>query len=159
VLEVSGVNSTLKARGIQVRAAPSQVDLWLGQAPRACTLRQQRPAHTYGLSTAHLGVFSCLPACLLTGVSEASTVLLAEEACDRASPTPLTHGAHGVLSTLHPHPPAPQEGDSVVIGEAEFEWSDDQSEGAMFDAWEADMKERGQARTGSKRWPRGAPKG
>ena len=47
-----------------------------------------------------------------------------------------------------------QEGDSVVIGEAEFEWSDDQSERAMFAAWEADMQARGQARQGSAKWPR-----
>lgn len=57
----------------------------------------------------------------------------------------------------HPITLPPQEGDSVVIGDVEFEWSDDQSEGAMFDAWEADMRMRGQARVGAARWPRGRP--
>ncbi|KAF5834077.1 hypothetical protein DUNSADRAFT_9391 [Dunaliella salina] len=50
-----------------------------------------------------------------------------------------------------------QEGDTVVIGDTDFEWSDDQSEGAMYDAWEADMRARGQARQGAAKWPRGPP--
>jgi hypothetical protein len=50
-----------------------------------------------------------------------------------------------------------QEGDTVVIGESDFEWSDDQSEGAMYDSWEADMRSRGQARQGAAKWPRGPP--
>ncbi|KXZ51499.1 hypothetical protein GPECTOR_12g462 [Gonium pectorale] len=44
-------------------------------------------------------------------------------------------------------------GDSVVIGETEFAWSDDTSDGAVYDAWLADMKDRGVNRQGSARWP------
>jgi len=46
-----------------------------------------------------------------------------------------------------------REGDSVVIGGTEFEWRDDRSEGALYDAWEADMRARGANRQGVARWP------
>lgn len=46
-----------------------------------------------------------------------------------------------------------QEGDSVVIGESEFEWKDDRSEGALYSAWLADLKARGATRQGVARWP------
>ncbi|GLC56716.1 hypothetical protein PLESTB_001138100 [Pleodorina starrii] len=44
-------------------------------------------------------------------------------------------------------------GDSVVIGETEFDWSDDTSDGAVYDSWLRDMKDRGVNRQGSARWP------
>jgi GTP-binding protein len=45
-------------------------------------------------------------------------------------------------------------GDTVVIGGSmEFLWSDDQSEGASYGAWLADMEARGRARPGSASWP------
>ncbi|PNW77357.1 hypothetical protein CHLRE_10g433100v5 [Chlamydomonas reinhardtii] len=46
-----------------------------------------------------------------------------------------------------------RQGDSVVIGETEFSWSDDQSDGAVYDSWVKDMKDRGVNRQGSARWP------
>lgn len=46
-----------------------------------------------------------------------------------------------------------QEGDSVVIGETEFAWSDEKSDKAVFRSWQKDMKERGVVRQGSARWP------
>ncbi|KAG2433016.1 hypothetical protein HXX76_008743 [Chlamydomonas incerta] len=46
-----------------------------------------------------------------------------------------------------------RQGDSVVIGETEFSWSDDQSDGAVYDSWLKDMKDRGVNRQGSARWP------
>jgi hypothetical protein len=60
-----------------------------------------------------------------------------------------------------PSPPlAPhlQEGDSVVIGDTEFEWSDDRSERAMYDAWLKDMDARGANLQGSARWPSSRPR-
>ncbi|GIL45963.1 hypothetical protein Vafri_3071, partial [Volvox africanus] len=36
-----------------------------------------------------------------------------------------------------------KQGDSVVIGDTEFTWSDDQSDGAVYDSWMRDMKDRG----------------
>jgi GTP-binding protein len=45
------------------------------------------------------------------------------------------------------------EGDTVVLGETEFEWNDDQSETAMYGAWLDHMKNSGKGRIGSARWP------
>ncbi len=44
-------------------------------------------------------------------------------------------------------------GDSVVIGETEFTWSDEKSDAAVYDSWLRDMKDRGVNRQGSARWP------
>jgi len=46
-----------------------------------------------------------------------------------------------------------RDGDSVVIGETEFEWSNDRTQGGMFDAWQGDLKARGANRVGSAHWP------
>lgn len=46
-----------------------------------------------------------------------------------------------------------RDGDTVVIGSSEFEWRDDRSESAMYDAWATDMAARGQVMQGSARWP------
>ncbi len=44
-----------------------------------------------------------------------------------------------------------QEGDTVVVGSHELLWSNDQSEGALYEAWKEERK--GIARRGSARWP------
>lgn len=66
-----------------------------------------------------------------------------------------THATlHARIETQTPHlPPRYPQGDSVVIGETEFSWSDDQSDGAVYDSWVKDMKDRGVNRQGSARWP------
>ena len=46
-----------------------------------------------------------------------------------------------------------QEGDTVVVGTTELEWSEDQSEGALYAAWREEKKARGTAWQGSARWP------
>ena len=46
-----------------------------------------------------------------------------------------------------------QEGDTVVIGDMEFEHSDDVSEGAMYDKWASERRMAGIANRGSARWP------
>lgn len=45
------------------------------------------------------------------------------------------------------------EGDTVVIGEVELAWSDNQSEAALYDAWIADRKAKGKVVQGVSRWP------
>lgn len=45
------------------------------------------------------------------------------------------------------------EGDSVVLGDVEFSWSDDQTDGALYEAWIDDMNGRGKVGKGSARWP------
>ena len=45
------------------------------------------------------------------------------------------------------------EGDMVVIGDVEFEYSDDTSEGALYEKWYAERKAAGIASRGSARWP------
>jgi hypothetical protein len=62
---------------------------------------------------------------------------------------------HSSLLCSTPHL---QEGDSVVIGETEFEWSDNRSERAMYDAWLKDMDARGANLQGSARWPSSRPR-
>lgn len=47
-----------------------------------------------------------------------------------------------------------KEGDSVVLGDAEFAWSGDQSDAALYDAWLDDMRARGRAPQGSHAWPK-----
>lgn len=46
-----------------------------------------------------------------------------------------------------------KEGDTVVFGDLELEWSEDQTEGAIYGRWLADMKAQGKALRGSARWP------
>ena len=45
------------------------------------------------------------------------------------------------------------EGDTVVIGDAELAWSDNQSEAALYDAWVSDRKAKGKVAQGVSRWP------
>ena len=46
-----------------------------------------------------------------------------------------------------------QEGDTVVIGDMEFEHSDDVSDGAMYEKWTSERRMAGIANKGSARWP------
>ena len=47
------------------------------------------------------------------------------------------------------------EGDRIVIGKYEFEWSGDKREKALFDSWKAkqDEKPAGTTRQGTRHWP------
>ncbi|KAG1668961.1 hypothetical protein FOA52_001005 [Chlamydomonas sp. UWO 241] len=47
-----------------------------------------------------------------------------------------------------------REGDTVVIGETEFEWQDDQSENALYKAFQDDMRARGASVQGGTHWPK-----
>ena len=49
-----------------------------------------------------------------------------------------------------------KEGDSVVIHESEFEWQDDQSDAALYQAFKEDMRARGRTVQGAAAWPKGA---
>jgi GTPase len=44
-------------------------------------------------------------------------------------------------------------GDSVVIGEAEFTWSSDRSDGNLYESWLNGLKARGKVGKGSSSWP------
>ena len=46
-----------------------------------------------------------------------------------------------------------REGDSVVVGSTELTWSDDQSAGALYEAWREGRRAQGNALQGSSRWP------
>jgi len=58
----------------------------------------------------------------------------------------------GVFKTLKKR--GVQEGDTVVIGQMETVWSDDQSDRALFKAWKEAQEGTGQGQLGSARWPR-----
>lgn len=45
------------------------------------------------------------------------------------------------------------EGNTVLIGDAEMSWSDNQSEAALYQAWMADRKAKGRVAQGGARWP------
>ena len=45
------------------------------------------------------------------------------------------------------------EGDTVVFGDMELEWSDDQSEGGIYGRWLDDRKAQGKPLMGTARWP------
>lgn len=45
------------------------------------------------------------------------------------------------------------EGDTVIIGDVELAWSDNQSEAALYDAWVSDRKAKGKVVQGVSRWP------
>ena len=45
-------------------------------------------------------------------------------------------------------------GDTVVLGAAEFEWSDAQNDAEMYTSWFDDMRARGKTIPGSSHWPR-----
>jgi len=49
-----------------------------------------------------------------------------------------------------------KEGDTVVIGDIEFEHSDDTSDRAMYDSWYAQKRAAGGAMRGAARWPHAA---
>lgn len=46
-----------------------------------------------------------------------------------------------------------QEGDTVVIGEMEFEYSDERDEGAIYDKWYQERRAAGVVGRGQARWP------
>lgn len=46
-----------------------------------------------------------------------------------------------------------KEGDTVVIGEMELEWSEDQSEGAVYKRWHEQQKAQGRPLRGTSSWP------
>ncbi len=46
-----------------------------------------------------------------------------------------------------------KEGDSVVIGDMEMEWSDDQSDAALYDRWANNQRALGKPGKGMARWP------
>ena len=46
-----------------------------------------------------------------------------------------------------------KEGDTVVINDMELAWSEDRSDGGMYQAWIDDMKGRGRVRQGASKWP------
>ena len=48
-----------------------------------------------------------------------------------------------------------REGDTVVVGGAPLVWSDDRSEGKLYEGWMADRKGRGRVMQGGSRWPHG----
>lgn len=52
-----------------------------------------------------------------------------------------------------------QDGDTVIIGDAEFDWSNEKSQGKMYEAWQDDLKSRGANRVGSAKWPQPNLKG
>ena len=45
------------------------------------------------------------------------------------------------------------EGDTVIVGDAELAWSDNQSEAALYDAWVSDRRAKGKVAQGASRWP------
>ena len=45
------------------------------------------------------------------------------------------------------------EGDTVVIGELEFEWSDDKDEGRIYEKWYQERRAAGVVGRGHARWP------
>lgn len=59
--------------------------------------------------------------------------------------------AAGITSALKAR--GVQEGDTVVIGEVEFEHSEDTSEGSLYEKWNEQRKAAGIAARGSARWP------
>ena len=59
--------------------------------------------------------------------------------------------AAGITSSLRAQ--GVREGDTVVIGELEFEHSEDTSEGALYERWNDERKAAGLAKRGSARWP------
>lgn len=54
--------------------------------------------------------------------------------------------------TLH-HSRPPQDGDTVVIGDLEFEYDSDRSEAGMYDKWYRARREAGIVGKGQARWP------
>ena len=50
------------------------------------------------------------------------------------------------------------EGDRIVIGKYEFEWSGDNRTGALYESWKAKMDEKpaGTTQQGSRHWPHAA---
>lgn len=59
--------------------------------------------------------------------------------------------AAGINKALKKH--GVTEGDTVLIGEAELAWSDNQSEAALYEAWLSDRKAKGKVGQGQARWP------
>eukprot|EP01025_Chloroclados_australasicus_P027994 TRINITY_DN27714_c0_g1_i1.p1 TRINITY_DN27714_c0_g1~~TRINITY_DN27714_c0_g1_i1.p1 ORF type:complete len:607 (+),score=67.33 TRINITY_DN27714_c0_g1_i1:13-1833(+) len=47
-----------------------------------------------------------------------------------------------------------QEGDTVVIGSHQFQWSSNKSQRALFETWMEDVEDRGVVSMGSSKWPR-----
>lgn len=61
--------------------------------------------------------------------------------------------ASGIVDELKAHGVKP--GDTVSVGGNEFLWSDDRSDGALFEAWMTDRRASGRVMQGSHAWPHG----
>jgi hypothetical protein len=64
--------------------------------------------------------------------------------------SPLRHQTPWIPN---PESKCAQEGDTVVVGELELEWSADRSEARLFETWEAERKAAGKVAFGAARWP------
>jgi Domain of unknown function (DUF1967) len=64
---------------------------------------------------------------------------------------PFSLSFSGIASALRTR--GVREGDTVRVGGAEFAWSDDRSDGALYDAWLAARKDAGRVMQGGARWP------
>ena len=47
-----------------------------------------------------------------------------------------------------------QEGDTVFVGDVEFQWSADRGEAALYGAWLEQARAEGTGRQGAARWPK-----
>lgn len=80
------------------------------------------------------------------------------------SPGSRHHPSGGLAPTPSGPPPSvaqllsidslpPQDGDTVVIGELEFDYSSDTSESAMYERWYQERRAAGVVGKGQARWP------
>ena len=134
VLEAAGVVSALRRQGIQVRSLPPPPPL--RRRPRVPPRKARH--HTAGRQ---------LPPSVVA--SERRRPAAAGAGMPKLARRRLVTDALRV-----PWPPfLPQEGDTVVVGEVEFDWSDDTSEAALFDRWQSDRRAAGIVGKGQARWP------
>lgn len=150
VLVAAGVDAALKARGVMVRRAATRGHWTACQGAGgggcccmtvACVPRKPQIGRgdlaRGGRTAARLGSLLAL-ACMAPPIGP------------HIPPNPTPTHTH----THTPPPPSPpQDGDTVVIGDLEFEYSSDHSEAGMYERWYSERRAAGVVGKGQARWP------
>jgi hypothetical protein len=139
VLQASGIDAALKAQGAKVRPdllmegwAVERVWSW--------------PSLMLGCATVLVGPYLAQPGKAQAAVAKG---FLFRCQCPRLHPKARDHRSSALFVHLLPV----QDGDTVVIGDLEFDYSSDASEAGMYDRWYRERRAAGIVGKGHARWP------
>lgn len=175
VLVAAGIDAALKARGVMVRRVGARTAGLPGRRTGAADALPRRRHRPDG-SRCCIAPSAAPPGRMLVGPRAAAQLWQGESGgaahslakgrrhptysgclcpnCPHPSPTPPQSTSFPTQPLTHPNPlQSPQDGDTVVIGDLEFEYSSDHSEAGMYERWYSERRAAGVVGKGQARWP------